>query len=73
MVFFEKCTFCKENAIFLAFTSKQNGVHVHQERIKAIQNWPTPKTVGEVKSFHGVANFYQSFFQYFFIIASLLN
>ncbi|XP_019424177.1 PREDICTED: uncharacterized protein LOC109333228 [Lupinus angustifolius] len=38
----EKCTFCVDHVIFLGFKTKANGVHVDQEKIKAIQDWPTP-------------------------------
>ncbi|RDX87481.1 Retrovirus-related Pol polyprotein from transposon 17.6, partial [Mucuna pruriens] len=31
--------------------------YVDEEKVKLIQDWPTPKTVGEVRSFHGLANF----------------
>ena len=27
-----------------------------KKKVKAIQEWPTPKIVGEVKSFHGLAS-----------------
>ena len=33
----EKCTFCKENMILLEFMVGKDGVHVHLEKIKAIQ------------------------------------
>jgi len=32
----------------------KDGVHIDHEKIKAIQEWVTPKTVGEVQSFHGL-------------------
>jgi len=32
------------------------GIQVDKEKMKAIQEWPTPKNVSEIRSFHGLAS-----------------
>ncbi|RDY06481.1 Retrovirus-related Pol polyprotein from transposon 17.6, partial [Mucuna pruriens] len=39
------------------FVVGSHGVKVDREKVKAIQEWSTPTTVGEVKSYHGLASF----------------
>ena len=57
----EKCIFCKDHVVFLGFVVSSKGVQVDEEKVKAIQDWPTPKSVTEVRSFHGLASFYRRF------------
>ncbi|RDX95873.1 Retrovirus-related Pol polyprotein from transposon gypsy, partial [Mucuna pruriens] len=52
----EKCTFCTHHVVFLGFVVSAKGVQVDVEKVKAIQEWPTPKTLSKVKSFHGLAS-----------------
>jgi len=69
----DKCTFCVDNVFFLGFVVNKNGVHVDLEKIKAIQEWPIPKSVRDICSFHGLASFYRRFVPNFSTLASPLN
>ena len=45
----DKFLFCVDHVVFLGFVVSSQGVQVDQEKVKAIQEWPTPKIVGEVR------------------------
>ncbi|XP_047978411.1 uncharacterized protein LOC125220295 [Salvia hispanica] len=68
-----KCTFCVDEVVFLGFVVGRDGVKVDEEKVKAIREWPTPKSVSEVRSFHGLASFYRRFVRDFSTKASPLN
>jgi len=50
----EKCTFCTERVSFLGYVVTTQGIEVDDAKVQAIQSWPTPTTVTQVRSFHGL-------------------
>jgi len=57
----KKCNFMTANLIFLGFVISSQGIHVDEEKVRAIQDWPAPKSAIEVRNFHGVSIFYRRF------------
>ncbi|PIK33240.1 hypothetical protein BSL78_29946 [Apostichopus japonicus] len=69
----KKCTFCTDKLVFLGFVVSSQGLQVDEEKIRAIQEWPTPGNISQVRSFHGLASFYRRFVPNFSSIASPLT
>jgi len=55
----EKSKFFKKSVSFLGFIVTSNGATTDPEKTKAIQEFPEPKNVFEVRSFLGLARYYR--------------
>lgn len=66
----KKCTFCTDKLVFLGFVVSAQGIQVDEEEVRAIQEWPSPTSVSNVRSFHGLASFYRRFVKDFSTLAA---
>ena len=70
---FSKCEFWLKELIFLVHVVSAAGVDVIPDKIQAILDWPTPKSVKDIRSFLGLAGYYRRFIEGFSKIAKALD
>ena len=47
--------------VFLGFVVTSEGITIYLKNIQAIVEWPAPKNIHDVRSFHSLVTFYHRF------------
>lgn len=72
-----KSKFCVTKANYLGYVIGQGGIATDPEKVSAIQKWPVPKNLKQVRGFLGLAGWYRRFIENFssvvFPITELLS
>ena len=58
---------------FLGHIVSEHGIQVNPEKIAAVEKFPTPKSVSDVRSFLSLCSFYRKFISFFSKLAKPLN
>ena len=64
-----KCLFFQRKIKFLGHVISSDGISVDEDKIAAIQRWPVPRNVTELRSFLGLAGYYRKFVRDFSKVA----
>lgn len=70
---FKKCQFFRKSLQYLGYIVDEHGLRTDPEKVRAILDFPIPKSPKEVKMFLGTASWYRRFIRDFASIAAPLN
>lgn len=61
----DKSEFLRKEVLYLGHTITKDGLRPNDDKIKAVLNYPLPKTTTEIKSFLGLVGYYRRFIKDF--------
>jgi hypothetical protein len=73
-VYKAKSSFAQKEIKYLGHIVNEQGIRPDPKKVEAVQTWPVPKNVNDVKSFLGLVNYFRKFIEHYSEIAvSLTN
>jgi len=69
----KKCAWKVQKVNFLGVVMGQGKIEMEENKVVGVLNWPTSKTVRDVRKFLGLANYYRRFVKDFAKLARPLN
>ena len=63
---FSKCEFWLKEVGFLGHVISGEGIAVDPTKVQSVTEWLAPTSIGEIRSFPGLAGYYRRFIEFFF-------
>jgi hypothetical protein len=64
-----KSSFAQKKVKYLGHIVDKHGIRPDPKKVKAVQTWPVPKNVHDVRSFLGLVNYFRKFIEHYSEIA----
>lgn len=68
-----KCTFAQRSIAYLGHVISEQGISTDPSKIAAIQSWPSPASVKDLRSFLGLSGYYMKFVKHYGLISKPLT